>query len=821
MEIKELEQNDKKLNKNMSWRKYRKIERRNKRIYYKVVHQVKQPPMPLYILELTIGIFFEILRYVRIFLTWAFALSVVIGIGLACYIGVKVYPLYDEYNNSSSEIVSEISKESFAIKESSRIYDSKDNLLSVLREGSDNTYLEYDDIPQDVINAFIAVEDRSFWTNDGVDYRGIVRVGLRAILTKGDELHGASTITQQLVRNNFLTREVSLERKAKEILISRMLTKSFTKREIMEFYVNDICYANDIYGIEGAAKAYFNTNANKLSLSQIAYLCAIPNRPSYYDPYVDPTRALERRDKILEDMLECGYIDKTQYYSAIDETIEITRSSTIFNDYETTYAVDCAIRYMMKKDGFQFQYMFDDEDSYKEYHKLYNETYEEYRHELYTGGYTIYTSLDTDACNALQEILDSNLLFSSEVDEETGIYSLQGAMTVINNETGNVVALVGGRSQESDNQIYSFNRAYQSFRQPGSSIKPIVVYTPALEHGYSASSMLDNIDVKAAHEPGVDVQSLTGSQYDLQTAVWKSLNGTAWKLYNKLTPQVGLFKLELMQYANLHPSDVCDATALGGFTKGVSTVEQASAYAALANHGAWVEPTCITSIIDSTGRDIFNTSEEIQVYEEYAADSMVDILKGVLTNGTAAKLKWSTKTDTEAFAKTGTTNESKDGWLCGATPNYSIAVWVGYDQPKTIDNLSSSKYPGQIWQESMLYMIDGLETAKFTKSDTTSFVTGVEPEETGYNSYLPGRSDDEVLSSGYTVRDYRNDRVIGESVQAIIAKMNQLNMSDINAREKLDQLKAQAESLISTIYSRRYTSEVQSAVDTAYNNKLQ
>lgn len=806
--------------KRMHWRRYRKLERRNRRPYYRVIHRTKQHPFPILYIELFFGVLIEILHYLRIALCWLFMLAVICGIGVTGYVIYRVYPIYEEYNNSASEIVSEISEESFAIKESSRIYDSSGNLLSILKEGSDNTYLSYEDIPQDVINAFIAVEDRSFWSNDGVDYKGMIRVALRAVLTRGDELHGASTITQQLVRNNFLTREVSIERKAKEILISRMLTKTFTKREIMEFYVNDICYANGIYGVEGAAKAYFNKDVNKLSLSQIAYLCAIPNSPTYYDPYNDPSRAIERRDKILKDMLECGYIDQSSYNKARNEEIVIERADTVFNDYETTYATDCAIRYLMRKDNFEFRYAFTDAEDYQNYHNEYNDTYEEYRHKLYTGGYTIYTSLDTEACDALQVILDEQLSFSTEVDEESGLYQMQGALTVISNETGRVVALVGGRSQDGNNQIYSFNRAYQTYRQPGSSIKPIIVYTPAFEHGYSPDSILSNIDVEAAKDPKVDVQSLTGSQTDLRTAVWKSMNGTAWQLYDKLTPQVGLFKLELMQYQNLHPDDYCDATALGGFTNGVSTVEQASAYAALANHGVWVEPTCIVSIIDSTGKDIYNQSDSVQVYTESAADTMVDVLKGVITNGTAAKLKWTSSSATEAFAKTGTTNDSKDGWLCGATPHYSIAVWVGYDMPRTINNLAGSTYPGQIWKESMLYMIKDLEAASFT--DTTvldSFGSG--QGATGYDSYLPGRDDSEVLSSGYTVGDYRNDRVIGEQIQSLVSRMVELDMSDINSREKLDQLKAQADSLISTIYSRKYTNEMQGVVDKVYNSKLQ
>ena len=802
-----------------SWRKYKKEVKKNKRLYYRVTRQFKRPPKPIYYFEVAVGVLFELLRYARILICWLLAICMIAGIGGAGYLAYRLYPIYEDYNNTGAELISEVSKESFAISESSRIYDAQGNLLSILKEGSETSYLKYEEIPQNVINAFVAVEDRSFWSNDGVDYKGIVRVVIDAIRTKGAEMHGASTITQQLVRNNFLTREVSLERKAKEILAARMLTRVFTKREIIEFYVNDICYANGIYGIDGAAKAYFNREVSKLSLSQIAYLCAIPNSPTYYDPFVDPTRAIKRRDKILGDMLECGYINDYEYKKAIAEEIVIERASTVFNDYETTYATDCAIRYLMKLDGFEFKYTFETESDYNAYHTNYSQVYEDYRHKLYTGGYQIYTSLDEEACDALQEVVDEALAGNQEIDENTGIYTFQGAVTVINNETGNVVALVGGRSQESDTVIHSFNRAYQTHRQPGSSIKPLIVYTPALEHGYTPDSMLVNIDVEEAHEPEANVQELEGNQIDMRTAVWKSSNGTAWWLYDRLTPQVGMFKLEMMHYSDLHPSDYCDATALGGFTKGVSTVEQASAYAALANHGDWVEPTCIVSMIDATGKDIYKQSDTVNVYEPQAADTMVDILKGVLTNGTAAKLGWYRQSSIEAFCKTGTTNGAKDGWMCGSTPYYSIAVWIGYDTPKPVDDLSGSSYPGRIWRDCMLYMTKDLETAVFDTSRVV--IDSYESSESGgYYSYMPGRDDNEVLSSGYTVGDYRKDRVIGESVQRIAKRMSELDMTDINAYEKLSQLKSQADQLISTIYSRKYTNEMQGLIDSAYNSKL-
>lgn len=808
--------------KKMSRFKRRRLRRKHRRILYRAIHQDDVNPV-LYCIEIMFGICCESIRLFLSFVCYSIILCAVVGCIIGVKVGKKYYPMYKQYDKEALDIVSHSTKSDFQINESTTILNANDKVIAVVRENADSKYLEYDDIPQYVIDAFIAVEDRTFWQNDGVDYEGIIRVMYRYFMTTGDEVHGASTITQQLVRNNFLTREVSLERKAKEILIARHLTEQYSKRDIIEFYVNDICYANGIYGISGAAKAYFNKDVDDLTLSQIAYLCAIPNSPTYYDPYANYKNALERRDKILDDMFECGYITENEKDLAKMELITIEKPVQVFNDYETTFAVDCAVKYLMKLDGFDFEYKFDSTEAYKLYHKYYDEEYEKMRHKLYTGGYTIKTSLDSDAYRDLQKILDDGLAFDDEINEETGIYALQGALTVIDNSNGKVVALVGGRSQDNDNNVYSLNRAFQSYRQPGSSIKPLIVYTPALETGYTAETVVQNIDVTSAKDKGADVQSMTGTAMTLREAVEKSRNGVAWQIFDKLTPSVGLSYLENMNYSNLCPDDYYNATALGGMTYGVTTVEQASGFSTLANHGTYREPTCITSILDKNGEEVFTDYETKEIYKDKAADDMVDILKGVLTHGTASSLRWGSLSDKEAFAKTGTTNDSKDGWLCGATPYYSIAVWVGYDTPRTLSNLYGATYPGAIWKSAMLYMTDNLEPAQFTRNEIDSSYDEklLSPEqEEGYYSYLPGRDDSEVLSEGYTVGDYRSDRVIGESVHAICENIVALDMSQPNANETLAQYYNEALAIIDTVYSRKYTNELQGDLNTAYNSKI-
>ena len=266
--------------------------------------------------------------------------------------------------------------------------------------------------------------------------------------------------------------------------------------------------------------------------------------------------------------------------------------------------------------------------------------------------------MDPDKQTILQDALDGVLSFDGNTSEN-GVYKLQGASTVIDNKTNRVVAIVGGRSQETD--TYTLNRAFQSPRQPGSSIKPLIVYTPALENGYTSETRIPNIDIDAAKQKGVDVKSLSGERLELRNAVERSKNGVAWYIYDDITPDVGMAYLTQMRFASVQAADYYPATSLGGFTTGMTTEEMAGAYAALSDRGQYREPTCIIKMINNQGEDIFEDYESVQVYQESSAVLMTDILKGVVTKGTAASMGWSG--NIEAAGKTGTTNGSRDGWF--------------------------------------------------------------------------------------------------------------------------------------------------------------
>ena len=265
---------------------------------------------------------------------------------------------------------------------------------------------------------------------------------------------------------------------------------------------------------------------------------------------------------------------------------------------------------------------------------------------------------------------------------------------------------MGGRKQDSDN--YTLNRAYQSYRQPGSSIKPLLVYTPQLERGYTPDTVVD--DHKLKDGPS-NANNTYAGKIPLRYAVAHSINTIAWQLYDELTPKAGLQYLKNMNFAQIKDGDYTLATSLGGFTKGVSPLEMASGYAAVENDGLYREPTCVKSIVDSDENVVYTSSlTEKTVYKQDAARMMTDIMTSVMDSGTGRSAKLA---DMPCAGKTGTTNDHKDGWFCGFTRYYTTAVWVGCDYPKAISNLSGSTYPAQIWKAYMSAAHEGLSSLDF------------------------------------------------------------------------------------------------------------
>lgn len=638
-----------------------------------------------------------------------FGLLFVLGILTAGAIAAAFYFRYGDTVRAmyaeAEQFVEESNEETFKLSQTSTIYAADGTIVSRLKGTKDTTYIEYEDLPLSVCSAIVSIEDKRFYRHDGVDYIALVRA-VKAMIETGELSQGGSTITMQLARNIFLNQDKNWRRKVEEIFIAWELEEEYGKEDILEFYINNIYFGNGYYGIGAASRGYFNKRVDQLTLSQIAFLCAIPNNPTLYDPLTNPENTLARRDRILKNMLSDGKISELDYATAIIEEIELERPAAITkNDYVETYAYYCAARALMKQEGFHFQYDFSSEYEESQYNEAYAKAYSECENRLRTQGYQIYTSLNLDMQEQLQEAVDETLEEFTEVNDE-GVYKLQSSAVCINNETGLVEAIVGGRSQEF--AFYSLNRAYQSYRQPGSAIKPLIVYAPMLERGYTAETLV--IDEEIEDGPKNSNGTYLG-EIALQTAVEKSVNVIAWKLFEELTPQRGLAYLRQMHFSHLTETDYQLPSALGGFTEGVSALEMASAYAALENDGIYREPTCIKKITDPAGNVIFEAGQEgIQVYQHNAARAMTSILTGVMERGTGSELGLE---EMPSAGKTGTTNDQKDGWFVGYTRYYTTSVWVGYDLPKKLEDLKGNTYPGQIWQQFMEEIHEGLPVRDF------------------------------------------------------------------------------------------------------------
>ena len=600
--------------------------------------------------------------------------------------------------------VKQSGKESFKLSQTSTVYAADGSILSRLKGDKDTTYITYEDMPEYVCAAIISIEDKRFFQHDGVDYLALLRA-VKALLETGELSQGGSTITMQLARNPFLNQSKNWQRKIQEIFIAWKLEARYDKEDILEFYLNNIYFGNGYYGIGAASRGYFSKSVNQLNLSQIAFLCAIPNNPTLYDPLTNMENTQARRDRILKNMLSDGKISELDYAAAMMEKITLERPAMITkNDYAETYAYFCAAEALMKREGFVFQNDFASEYEKTVYETAYNEAYQNCENRLRKNGYKIYTTLNLNVQEQLQRAVDENLKKYTEVNEE-GVYKLQASAVRMNNDTGFIEAIVGGRSQEFG--FYTLNRAYQSYRQPGSAVKPLIVYTPMLERGYTAETLVIDEPI----EDGPKNSNGYLGEITLRKAVEESVNVIAWKLFEELTPAKGLEYLEKMNFKRLNEKDYRLPSALGGFTEGVSALEMAAAYSTLENDGVYRTPTCVKRILDAAGNVIFEADQSgKQIYQHNAARVMTEMLTSVMENGTGKKLKLNKM---PSAGKTGTTNDQKDGWFVGYTQYYTTSVWVGFDLPKELKDLKGNTYPGKIWKQFMDEVHEGLPIREF------------------------------------------------------------------------------------------------------------
>lgn len=608
----------------------------------------------------------------------------VVLLAAAIYITPKIIQVY-HFKQEAEQLVKASSEETFKQFKTTLVYDKNGEELCKIKNDKDLYYINYSDIPINLANSFIVMEDKEFYTHSGIDYKAIIRAML-ANRKNNKIVQGASTITQQLARNIFLSQEVTWERKIKEMFAAYSLEKKYSKEKILEYYLNNIYFGNGLYGVESAAKGYFSKSVSELTLSEQAFIAAIPNGPTKYNPFINFDNTLERRNVILNELYKEGYISSMDYYSALyDEVVLEPSTANEVNSSVVTYVRHCAVESLMGSMGFLFRNNFQDETDLKNYQDLYEKSYNDCQQKLIAGGYTIYTSIDVEKQELLQEIIDNNLGSFTEVSNE-GVYKMQGAATCIDNLSGNVVAIVGSRSQDIGG--LTLNRAYQSYRQSGSAIKPISVYAPYLQLGYNADTIVEDEPIP---DGPANADGTYAGQMTLREAVKYSKNTVAWKIYQEITPRTGIGFLMKMGFKKVWYDKDYNAAALGGFTYGVTTEEMAGGFATLANDGTYRKPTCIEKIVNASGKEIVDSNKiNSTIYSASAARMMTDILQSVVEPGGTGS---QAAVEGVAIAgKTGSTNSNKDMWFCGYSPYYTLAVWMGYDYPQVIHGNNKTVY---------------------------------------------------------------------------------------------------------------------------------
>lgn len=559
--------------------------------------------------------------------------------------------------------------------QSSQIYDVNGNLISTVHSEENRLPVKITDVPKDLQNAFVAAEDIRFYSHHGIDPKGIMRAVWVNITHQG-VAEGGSTITQQLARNAFLTHEQTITRKIREAILAIRIEQKYTKQEILEMYMNTIYFGNGAYGVQAASQTYFGKSVKDLNLAQIAMLAGLPNSPNYYDPFKNPKAAKYRQDIVLGQMEKYGYITPAIMEKAKAEPLDLVKENkNKHNRGQYSYFIDYVTEIVAKKYG---------DDA------------------VYKGGLRIYTTIDPKAQKAAVEAMQNLPTFYTD---KNGLAQPQGALVAINPHNGYIVAMVGGRGDD------YFNRAVQAERQPGSAFKPFV-YLAALQAGMRPSTILDDKPIKYGDYAPQNYDRNFSGKVTMRYALTNSINTVAVQLADKVGMEKVIDLATEMGLTTLEPSDKHLAAALGGLTRGVTPLDMASAYAVIDNDGIKVNPVAITKIETSDGKILEeNTLVEKRIVSAKDAAVLTSMLQSVVVAGTGGNANFGRP----AAGKTGTTDDSKDAWFVGYTPNLVAAVWMGDDfGSENLHGLTGGTVPATIWREFMSGALSGTPYENFT-----------------------------------------------------------------------------------------------------------
>lgn len=637
-----------------------------------------------------------------------------------------------------------ITKEDLIIDYSnSTVVDQDGKVIAVLSAAENRKILTKSEMGDYLSNAFVAIEDERFYTHHGVDIKRTGAAVLTFMFNSGESSFGGSTITQQLVKN--ITNEkddsgtAGAIRKIKEMIRANQVENILSKDQILELYMNIIFLGGNVYGVGMASEYYFSKDADELDIAESAFIAGITHSPNSYKPFADKpnTDSIKSRTKtVLSKMKELGYIDETQYNEAVNKVekgLKFKKGKIDQASYSshTEALVNQIIDQLVTAKGMD-----------KEYAKTY----------LYSSGFKIYST----ELESVQEAIEKEYAKSAyqvkttvtkEVDGKTQKVkeSAQSAMAIIDHSNGYVVGAVGNLGEKG---AFELNRATQSRRQPGSSIKPIAVYGPSLEEGIiTAASVYDDVPIKyGTWAPGNAYSGYKGLS-NMRQALRISQNTVAVQVLEDLTAEKSIKYLRKLGVSSLDDnSDNNLSLALGGISTGITPLEMAGTYAAIANDGEYITPTFYIKIEDGSGNKIL---EPDQQKERVFSKQNAYILKQLLieptkAGGTATVCKIS---GMDTAAKTGTTNSKKDKWLCGFTPYYTAATWYGYDTPTAVPNGATSN-ANKIWKNVMSSVHKDLKSKKFEK--TSGIVTAAVCKDSG------------LLATDLCKKDQRGSRVYTE-----------------------------------------------------------
>ena len=568
----------------------------------------------------------------------------------------------------------------------SEFYDSKGSLIYTTLSEERRIPININYIPDHTQKAFIAIEDNRFYDHLGVDFRGTARAVVSTL--SGREVQGGSTITQQLAKNAFLTQERTITRKIKEAFLARELEKRYTKDEILEMYLNHIYFGQGAYGVESAARYYFNKEAKDLNIAESATLAAIPKSPNYFNPFENPKASKERQELVIDQMVKYGFITEAQGEAAKKEELKLATTAKKREDNPNFYFIDMITQKVIDELGAEA---------------------------LYKGGLKVYTTLDSDMQRAAIESLkhlpapvapfmEEKDLEKLKEDEHPVAYNdknkltqPQVALVAIDPNTGHVKAMLGGRGQD------KFNRATLSVRQPGSSFKPFV-YLTGMANGFTPASIME--DKEEEFDKDWRPRNVTKKWYGkvtLRTAIARSMNIPTIRLAREVGVRKVVETAQKMGISTLETegkyTDANLSMAIGGLSHGVSPLEMASAYGVFATNGILCKPFALLKITDANGQTLYeNETVAKRVMDPKPIYSTVDMMKDVLIWGSGGGMG----IGRPAAGKTGTTDNYVDAWFVGFTPDLSTAVWVGDDNNRTLDNMSGSGTPLSIWHDFMI-----------------------------------------------------------------------------------------------------------------------